>query len=137
VLSSAALQATATDMERVRAAGKQDGTLFREYGSDKVYVVVKGTRFLISGREELQALGYDADKVTDVPAGALSALQDRPPDGTLLRERGKAHVWVYQGGRKRWVTSPTIFEKSGFDWNNVKTVPNGSLGEYTDGSPMQ
>jgi hypothetical protein len=124
-------------MERVRAAAKEDGALFREAGSDKIYVVQRGTKFLVPSNDEFGALGYSADKVTDVPVGALSALQDRPPDGTLIRERGKDHVWVYEGGHKRWITSALVFGKSGYDWNNVKVVPNGSLEGYTDGQPVQ
>jgi hypothetical protein len=130
-------KATAADLDRVRTAAKEDGVMFREAGSDKIYVVQRGTKFLIPNGEEFNALGYNSEKVTEVPIGALSALQDRPPDGTLIRERGKDHIWVYEGGHKRWITSALVFGKQGYDWKNVKTVPNGSIGDYTDGSPVQ
>jgi hypothetical protein len=130
-------KATAADLDRVRNAAKEDGVLFREAGSDKIYVVQRGTKFLIPSGEEFGALGYSSEKVNEVPVGALTALQDRPPDGTLIRERGKDHIWVYEGGHKRWITSALVFGTKGYDWKNVKVVPNGSIGEYTDGSPVQ
>jgi hypothetical protein len=135
--SMANTRATPADLERVRAAAKEDGVLFREAGSDKTYVVMRGTKFLIPSNEEMGALGYSTEKVNEVPPGSLVALQDRPPDGTLIRERGKDHIWVYEGGQKRWITSAVVFGRAGYDWKNVKTVPNGSLGDYTDGAPVQ
>jgi hypothetical protein len=130
-------KATAADLDRVRTAAKEDGTLFREAGTDKIYVVQRGAKFLIPNGEEFGALGYNSEKVNEVPVGALAALQDRPPDRTLIRERGKDHIWLYEGGHKRWITSALVFGKSGFDWKDVKVVPNGSIGEYTDGVPVQ
>ena len=130
-------RATPQDLDRVRTVARQDGALFREIGSDKVYVALRGTKFLIPNADELAALGYQSQSVNEVPVGALGALQDRPPDGTLIRERGREHVWLYEGGKKRHITSAWVFGTKGYDWNNVKTVPIGSIGEYSDGSPVQ
>jgi hypothetical protein len=131
------VKATPQDLERVRAAAKEDGTLFREAGSDKIYVVQRGTKFLVPNAEEMAALGYDTQQINEVPIGGLAALQDRPPDGTLIRERGKEHIFVYEGGKKRHITSAWVFGTKGYKWNDVKTVPIGSIAEYGDGIPVQ
>jgi hypothetical protein len=130
-------RATAQDLERVRTVARQDGALFREIGSDKVYVVMRGAKFLIPNGDEMAALGYETQNVNEVPVGALGALQDRPPEGTLIRERGKEHIWVYEGGKKRHITSAWVFGVKGYDWKDVKTVPVGSIGDYGDGAPVQ
>jgi hypothetical protein len=130
-------RATPQDLDRVRTAAREDGTLFREAGSDKIYVVMRGAKFLIPNAEEMAALGYDGHSVNEVPVGALGALQDRPPEGTLIRERGKDNIWVYEDGKKRHITSAWVFGTKGYDWKNVKTVPVGSIGEYADGVPVQ
>jgi hypothetical protein len=124
-------------MERVREQAKEDGTLFREAGSDKIYVVQKGAKFLVPDQEEFGALGYSTEKVNEVPPGALAALQDRPPDGTLIKERGHDHVWLYEGGKKRHIVSAWILGQRGYKWGDVKTVPTGALADYNDGVPVQ
>jgi hypothetical protein len=130
-------RATAQDMERVRNIAKEEGALFKEMGSDKVYVAIRGTKFLVTSREEISALGYSADRMNEVPAGALEAVRDRPPDGTLMRERTGPRVFVYEGGQKRWVTNPQVFTRQGYNWKDIKLVPNGSLSDYPDGSPVK
>jgi hypothetical protein len=98
---------------------------------------MRGAKVLVPNGDECGALGYAAERINDVPAGSLAALQDRPPDGTLLKERGGDQVWVYEGGKKRHITNPTVFEQRGYRWGNIKTVPTGSTSDFGDGVPVQ
>jgi PAS domain-containing protein len=136
-LSRTPASAPLSEQDQVRAAAKEDGVLFREAGTDAVYVVQRGTKFKVPNENELAALGYSPDKVRQVSKNALAALPDRPPERTLLRERGTWRVFVYEDGAKRWITDQESLKRAGHDWQDVRVVPVGSLGEFPDGPPVR
>ncbi len=123
--------------ESLRQQAKQDGFLFREAGSDKIFVVQKGTRFQVAGEKELRELGFKTEQVIEVPVGAMDHLADRPPDRALLRERGDPRIFFFENGVKRWVSDAGAFNRSGFDWGSVRVTPSGSLGSYSTGDPIR
>ena len=132
-----AVQQAPPDPQReLRERASKDGYLFREKGTPQVYVVQKGTKFLIGSQEELRALGYSPDRVEDVPAGSLNFLRDRPPDRVFLKERDNPAVFYIENGQKRFVPSPDVLLKHG-SWSDVRTIPSGSLVGEAAGAPMQ
>jgi len=106
----------------------RDSTLLGERSHPEVYVIYGGARIWISSTSELQALGFALANVRVVPDGALAALPSIPSDGTLVRERSHAEVYVVYGGAKFWIPSTTEFQALGFLSTNVRVVPNGALG---------
>jgi hypothetical protein len=48
-------------------------------------------------------------------------------DGTLLKEMSRAEIFVIFGGAKFFIPDVTVFASLGFDWANVRTVPDGAL----------
>jgi hypothetical protein len=122
--------------EKLRQQSKQDGFLYRQAGSDEVFVVQKGTRFKVSNLEELEKLGLSRDKIVEVPPGSMDHLTDRPPERALLRENGDPRIFVFENGVKRWVADGSAFNRNGFDWGQVRVTPAGSLAAYETGEPV-
>ena len=121
----------------LRERSLQDGFLFREDGSQAVHVVQGGTRYLIPTPKEFTAFGYQWDNVEVVPPGSMAHLRAKPADRALLKERGTATVYLYEGGKKRPIMSEDAFHRSGFKWSEVKIVPTGGLGSEPAGKPIE
>jgi hypothetical protein len=76
-----------TPQAELHARASKDGFIFREAGSQTMYIVQNGTKFAVQNEAELRALGYSTDRVEEVPSGSLNFLHDKPPEKTLMRER--------------------------------------------------
>ena len=58
------------------------------------------------------------------------------PSGTLFRLVNSPTVWYVEGGQRRAVPSPAVFDAR-FDWKNVKTVSDSDhTNLYTEGSAV-
>jgi hypothetical protein len=101
-------------------------------GDSRTWMVADGARMPIADLAELTALGAAAADVR--PTGAAAPpISMRPRDGSLLRERSAAAVFLYAGGAPFWVPDPTWLDRFG-GWGAVRTVPDGTLGAF-DGVP--
>ena len=58
------------------------------------------------------------------------------PEGCLRKEDSKPKVYLIEGGRKRWVTSPQALFALGRDWDDVRSVPDGALVDLPDGPDL-
>jgi hypothetical protein len=105
----------------------RDNTLVRELSSAPVYLIEGGAKFWIPSPQELYALGYNWSEVHVVPDGSLASIPNVPRDGTLVRELSSAPVYLIEGGAKFWVPSPQELYAMGYNWSEVKIVPDGSL----------
>jgi hypothetical protein len=121
----------------LKLRASRDGYLFREAGSDAIYVVQNGTKFQVQNEAELRALGYSSDRIETVPSGSLNFLRDRPPEKTLFRERDSPAVYYYENGQKRVIANEKVFEGLGHKWSDVKVVPKGALGSEANGAPIE
>ncbi|PYS08314.1 MAG: hypothetical protein DMG15_27445 [Acidobacteria bacterium] len=50
-----------------------------------------------------------------------------PRDGTVVKERSRAEVYVFYRGAKLWIKSPVVLFQAGFTWNDVRTIPDGTM----------
>jgi hypothetical protein len=126
-----------TAHEQLKERASKDGYLFREEGSDTVYVVQGGSKYPVPSSQEFEALGYKWDQVENVPPGSLTFLPNRPQERVLLRERNSPQVYYYENGQKRGILSPQAFERLGHKWSDIKVVPTGTLGSEAVGAPLQ
>jgi len=55
------------------------------------------------------------------------------PEGSLRKEDSKPKVFLIQGGKKRWITSPQVLFALGKTWADVRWVPDGGLSSLPDG----
>jgi hypothetical protein len=58
------------------------------------------------------------------------------PEGSLRREDSKPKVYLIEGGKKRWVTSPQVLFALGKTWADVRMVPDGGLNSIPDGTDI-
>jgi hypothetical protein len=126
-----------TPQQELKERASKDGFLFREEGSDTVYVVQGQSKYMVPSAQEFEALGYKWDQVETVARGSLSFLPSRPQERVLLRERNSPQVYFYENGQKRGILSPQAFERLGHKWSDIKTVPSGTLDSEAAGAPLQ
>jgi hypothetical protein len=97
-------------------------------GDSRTWMVTDGARMPVADPSELTALGATAADVR--PTGAAAPpVSMRPRDGSLLRERSAAAVFLYAGGSPFWVPDPTWLDRFG-GWGAVRVVPDGTLGAF-------
>jgi hypothetical protein len=125
---------TQEQRELTERASKDD-FIYREAGSQTIYVVKNGTRWPVRNAEELQALGLDPNSVQEVPPNSLRFLRSQPPDRTFWRERDRPEVFYYENGQKRWITDEA-FRRMGADYKEIKVLPSGGLQDHTHGAPI-
>ena len=50
-----------------------------------------------------------------------------PRDGTVVKERSRPEVYVFYRGAKLWIRSEAVLYQAGFTWNDVRTIPDGTM----------
>lgn len=103
-----------------------DGALVRGQSQPQVYVIFGGARFWVPSVDEFNALGYSWANVHVVPDATVNSIPKVPHDGTLLRERSHAEVYVVHGGKRIWIPTPDALRLMGYSFANVHVIPNGS-----------
>ncbi|MDD4996329.1 MAG: hypothetical protein PHW15_02575 [Patescibacteria group bacterium] len=58
------------------------------------------------------------------------------PENRLIKGKGLSEVYFLDQKIKRWITSPEVFAKMGFDWNEVVEVDPRELDYYPEATPM-
>jgi hypothetical protein len=104
-----------------------DGAAVIESGSYFLFLVVNGGKLWFQNNTEVQAMGYGSGWYV-VPPGSLQAVPNIPNEGTMVKERDSPAVWFISDGQLHLVPNPDVFFALGYDWWQVHTVPNGSLG---------
>jgi len=73
------------------------------------------------------------------PAAYYATTTARPkyPDGRLVKTASAPDVYLIDQGKKRPVTSGTVFSSNGFRWDRIHTVTATELAQYTMGDLCQ
>ena len=61
---------------------------------------------------------------------------DLLPENYLIRGNGQSKVYFLDQKIKRWVTSPEVLEKLGFDWLDVVVIDPQEVDYYAEGTPI-
>ena len=61
---------------------------------------------------------------------------DLLPENYLIRGKGQNKVYFLDQKIKRWVTSPEVLEKLGFDWLDVVVIDPQEVDYYAEGTPI-
>ncbi len=94
------------------------GPLYKLSSAPTVYVERNSSLHAIASPKMLFDLGYtwsDLQTVKSLPASVGGPVN-------LLQPNGSAKVYFYQNGTLHWVPSETMFQQSGFQWQNVYHV---------------
>jgi predicted acylesterase/phospholipase RssA len=111
-----------------------------------IYIVLGGAGFAIPNAQELALLGLQNAPIQAVPAGAqfppgaqnpvelhtTQYLPSIPLEGTLIKERDSASVFLIKGGKKCFV-SDTVFRLKKFKSAAVLVAPSGGLASIPRG----
>jgi len=115
------------------------GALLQNKVTGGVYWVIEGAKAPISDRIFLTTK-FKTKKIIRVSPAELDNYQTIDPvkfaDGELLKSDNSTAVYVLSEGRKRPIYSGDIFEKLGFQWSNIITVPPQILAQYDQGEPI-
>jgi hypothetical protein len=93
-----------------------------------VYIIYGGAKLGIRSPAAMDAMGYQWGDIQVIPDSTLRVLpEDKPEDGTLLKGPATPNVYVVRNGSRCWVTSPTAFDRNGFSWADIRTIPDDTL----------
>lgn len=115
------------------------GALLQDKKTGGVFYVADGTKSPIWDKVLLKTK-FKYKLITPVDPKKLASYKTVEPaifnDGELLKSNSSPAVYVIDNKKKRSFTSGEIFEKMGYKWTNVITVPDKILNLYEDGSPI-
>lgn len=53
-------------------------------------------------------------------------------DGALIRTMDSPKIYVVIGGKKKWISTPEVFEQLGYKWKEIKIISQLDLDSYPD-----
>jgi len=115
---------------RRASAALDDGTLVRERGTDRIYVLKAGAKFPIS-RVQRAAFGYSPARTRTVSPGALSAIPDVPRDGSLVRTHHGSTVWRVRDGTRYLAYPPSGADVAVIPRSGLLRIPPPPGGRHT------
>lgn len=105
-----------------------DGRLTHDSTDPRIYVIRGGGAFWIPSPAEMEACGFSWKSVVSMKDGSMRHVSTYPANGTLVRERSTAPVYIVFGGKAFHIPSPQVFDALKLRWDSVREVPLGSLG---------
>jgi hypothetical protein len=114
-----------------------DGRLLSDRSDPAIHVVRGGGRFHVPSPEEFEANGFQWHEVIEAQDGSMEHVATYPADGTLLRERTSAPVYVVYGRRAFHIPSPEAFDALGLNWAALRIIPDGSLRGLDTATPRE
>ena len=122
-----------------------DGTIVRERDRNEVYVIADGEKKHIEDPTAFAALGYNWNNVVKIESGALgfyrlrSAMRTNSvhPEGALIREEGTSTVYLIEGGKKKPISTQSIFNARRLNWNNVLVINNAQMTKFQSSANLQ
>lgn len=115
------------------------GALLQDNTTGGVYYVQNGEKAPIWAREILDTR-FPRARITPVHPDELATYATASPlnfaDGELVRTETDPAVYFIENGARRPITSGELFEKLGFNWNNVITTSEKALFLHTLGEPL-
>jgi hypothetical protein len=109
-----------------------DGSLVREIGTEGVYVVQGGARFLVPSLDALNAMGRGGQYVYNLPPGGLNQIPLLPREGTQLKETSSYVMWQIVGGARFQIPSLTVRDAlvyQGQIRKDLVVVPDGAINQ--------
>lgn len=128
-----------------------DGTIVKEHDENnpeaypEVYVIADGEKKHITDPKAFSDLGYDWNNVVKVKPGTLgiyrlrSAMKSNSvhPEGALIREDGTNTVYLIEGGKKKPISTESIFNARRLNWNKVLVIKKAQMAKFQSGANLQ
>ncbi|MBN8232719.1 hypothetical protein JYK02_34895 [Corallococcus macrosporus] len=97
-----------------------DGYVLLGIGTSNRYLVAGGARFYIPPAQHSL---YSGATTVALSQATIDAITQVPQDGTLIRQKGTAEIYVVVGQAYWWIPSPTELAYWD-DWRMVNDIPN-------------
>ena len=68
------------------------------------------------------------------PEQAAATALGQAYEGQIIKGDASNPVYKVEGGRKRWILSPDIFNRMGFNWNSIVTLPQATVDKISFGA---
>ena len=75
-----------------------------------------------------------AVSASSTPEQAAAAALGQAYEGQIIKGDASNPVYKVEGGRKRWILSPEIFNRMGFNWNSIVTLPQATVDKISFGA---
>lgn len=115
------------------------GALLQDNSTGGIYYVSDGTKAPLWDASLLKTK-FKWKSITPVSPKKLASFKTVKPaifnDGELLTSNISPAVYVIDNKKKRPIISGKIFEKMGYKWENIISVPTKILDLYPEGEPM-
>jgi hypothetical protein len=113
--------------------------LVRAKSSDRVYLIEGDLRRHVVSADAFNRSGLDWGEVEVVDDEDVDVYVDGDPfgydDGMLIKGSGPK-VWVIADGKRRHVADPVAFERLGYDWRNLITIPDADVMQYEESDEL-
>jgi len=117
-----------------------DGTLVMNDKDNKVYLIKNKQRREITSLVLFDILNYEwgnvipitEDEMDHFPTGTKMTY----PNGTLIKAKDSAAIYLVENGKKREFTSLTLFEKLGYNWDDVISIENEEIDNHPPGGNL-
>lgn len=105
----------------------------KEKNKDDIYLITEsGFKRALPNSRILNLYGKSADILVADDSKIINLL----PENRLIRAKGDDKVYFLEQKIKRWITSPEVFEKMGFDWLEVVEIDPEEMNYYPEATPM-
>ncbi|RKH01621.1 hypothetical protein D7V97_28860 [Corallococcus sp. CA053C] len=101
-------------------ASVPDGYVLLSTNNSNRYVVAGGARFYIPPAQHSL---YSGATTVALPQATIDSYTQIPQEGTLIRQKGTAEIYVVVGQAYWWIPSPTELDFWD-DWRMVNDIPN-------------
>ncbi len=117
-----------------------EGTLVKETGGSKIYVIEDGNRHWISTLELFVSRGFQWDQVTEAAGSFLHSIPEGLPfgigEGSIVKGSTGDKVYVIENGLRRWIPTLTTFFVRDYRWENLVVLSDEALNTVRLGAPL-
>lgn len=114
-----------------------DGTRIRNASDGRIYLALDGALRYIPDAQTYVNLFKDWSSATSMPNVDNYLIGTPITEGaSLVRGTPDNKVFLLLEGGKRWISSPAVFDKYGFNWSAIKTLTADELNAMPDGTTL-
>jgi len=116
------------------------GKLLRSTKTNGVYYVKDNIKSPIIDPVVI-SLNFPTLKIASISQATLETYNDDLPvtlnDGTLVKVKNEANVYVISDGQRRWISDAETFNNLGYSWANIKTISERVLNLHDAGENLK
>ena len=116
------------------------GALLKTGDNPGVYYVDNGVKHPIYTEEILQA-NFKGKIITTISADELDRYESSGPvlfrDGNLIKSAQDNKVYVIANGQRHWITTEEIFDKFGYQWDNLIITAQSAIDIHPLGDDLK